>query len=91
MTQRELIQRVADRLDVPRGDAEDAVKATFDAMLDALARQEEIAIPSFGKFEVRLQGARTARNPRTGEAVSVPERMVPRFKPSRLLKEAVNG
>lgn len=92
MTQRELIQRVGERLHyVPRGHVEDVVKATFDVMMDSMAKHEEIAIPSFGKFEARSQAARTARNPRTGESVAVPARMAPRFKPSTALKEAVNS
>lgn len=91
MTQQELIQRVSERLeDVPRRHVEDSVKAAFDAIMDALADHEQVAIPSFGKFETRAQAARVARNPRTGERVEVPARTVPRFKPSTVLKEAVN-
>jgi integration host factor subunit beta len=55
----------------------------------ALAREQNIEIRGFGSFKVKRRKARKARNPRTGDAVHVPGRLVPTFKPSKELKELV--
>jgi len=91
ITQSELIEIVHESLEAPPSKREvgDAVKATFDAVFEALADGDEVTIPSFGKFEVRQVAARVGRNPRTGERVDIPAHSTPKFKPSSTLKAAV--
>ncbi|TDB92579.1 HU family DNA-binding protein, partial [Micromonospora fluostatini] len=76
----ELIEALAARL----GDRKTAT-AALDAVLAevqaAVTKGEKVAITGFGAFEKRVRGARTARNPRTGEAVKVKKTSVPTFRP----------
>ena len=92
MTKADLVEQAADALG-PRVTTKDGglvVDAFLDAVKDALARGDHIEIRGFGTFKVRHRKARTGRNPRTGEAVEVPPRDVPVFKPSRHLRSRVD-
>jgi nucleoid DNA-binding protein len=66
------------------------VDGFLNAVKRALANGENIEIRGFGTFKIRRRKSRMARNPRTGEAVKVPARMVPVFKPSRQLRSRVS-
>ncbi len=88
MNKAELIEALAVRL----GDRKTAT-AALDAVLAevqaAVTKGEKVAITGFGAFEKRVRGARTARNPRTGEAVKVKKTSVPTFRPGAGFKEMV--
>ncbi|MBQ1027139.1 HU family DNA-binding protein [Micromonospora sp. C95] len=88
MNKAELIEALAVRL----GDRKMAT-AALDAVLAevqaAVTKGEKVAITGFGAFEKRVRGARTARNPRTGEAVKVKKTSVPTFRPGAGFKEMV--
>ena len=71
-------------------DAEQAVKALQDAIVDALVQGQRIEIRGFGSFSIHHRPERTGRNPRSGEAVAIPEKRVPHFKPGKALREAVD-
>ncbi len=90
MTKMELIERIAQECDVTKKDAELAVNAIFNSIMEALDRGEKVELRGFGVFRVREKAARIGRNPRTGEKVEVPSKRVPYFKPGRELKRAVN-
>ncbi len=87
MTKAELVEQVADAVGpgVTKRECGLMVDAFLDAVKEALARGDGIELRGFGTFKVRHRKARTGRNPRTGEAVEVPARDVPVFKPSRHL------
>jgi integration host factor subunit beta len=92
MTKSELIENIALKQNhLPYGDVEFSVKTLLEHMSEALACGERIEIRGFGSFSVRTQSPRTGRNPRTGESVSVPERLTPHFKPGKELRKRVNG
>src|SRR5262245_32944896 len=84
----ELIDALAGRLGDKRsaGTALDAVLAEIQT---AVAKGDKVAITGFGVFEKRVRAARTARNPRTGEAVKVKKTSVPAFRAGASFKEAV--
>ncbi|MGV9804207.1 HU family DNA-binding protein [Micromonospora chersina] len=88
MNKAELIEALAVRL----GDRKTAT-AALDAVLAevqaAVTKGEKVAITGFGAFEKRIRGARTARNPRTGEAVKVKKTSVPTFRAGAGFKEMV--
>ncbi|MEW2327155.1 HU family DNA-binding protein [Micromonospora chersina] len=88
MNKAELIEALAVRL----GDRKTAT-AALDAVLAevqaAVTKGEKVAITGFGAFEKRVRGARTARNPRTGEAVKVKKTSVPSFRAGAGFKEMV--
>ena len=65
------------------------VQRVFDSIIDTLIEEERIELRNFGVFEVKKRAARTARNPRTGEAVFVPEKYVVTFKPGKTMEERV--
>lgn len=91
MTKSELIQVIAD--DLPQlhfRDVELAVKGLLDRMSEALVQGERIEVRGFGSLSLHHRPARTGRNPKTGQAVRVPEKHVPHFKPGRDLRERVD-
>jgi DNA-binding protein HU-beta len=89
MTKRELAKRIADGGGVPEKLAGWAIDAVFEAIASALERGEPVRLAGFGKFSVAERAARQARDPRSGEPIEVPARVVPRFSPAAALKESV--
>ena len=70
-------------------DADKAVAAVLDGIKGALANGEKVQLIGFGTFEVRARSEKTARNPKTGETMTVPATKVPAFKAGAALKAAV--
>ena len=91
MNKSELAERLAGRAGMSRGAAKNAVDGVFDVIVEALADGEEVRIAGFGTFGTRSRPARTGRNPRTGEAVSISASTSPTFKAVRTLKDTVNA
>ena len=69
--------------------AEQVVDTVFDTIVKSLKGGEEVSIAGIGIFSVKQRAARQARNPRTGEAISVAAMKVPKFRAAKALKEAV--
>lgn len=90
MTKSELIDAIAGRGELTKARAELVVNTVFDAMIDALEQGEGIEIRGFGSFTMRPYKPYSGRNPRTGQAVSVPAKRLPFFKVGKELKELVN-
>ena len=65
------------------------MEKVIEVIIGSLKKGEEVSIAGLGIFSVKERAARQARNPRTGEAISVPAMKVPKFKASKHLKEAV--
>lgn len=92
MTRSDLVAELAARFpQLTQRDAEYAVKHMLGAMASALARGHRIEIRGFGSFAISRRPPRLGRNPRSGEAVAIPEKLVPHFKPGKALREAVGG
>ena len=92
LTRSDLVEELAARFaHLNQRDAELAVKTLLDALSDALVRGQRIEVRGFGSFTVTHRPPRLGRNPRTGEAVQIPEKRVPHFKPGKALREAVDG
>jgi integration host factor subunit beta len=90
MIKADLINKIAQEMDVSKQEAETGVNLFFETIKDALQRGEEIELRGFGSFRFRTRGARAGRNPRTGEPVQVPPKKVLYFKPSKILKNMIN-
>ena len=91
MTRSDLIEELAARFhQLTQRDAEQAVKTILEAIEDSLVRGQRIEIRGFGSFSVSHRPPRMGRNPRSGEAVHIPEKRVPHFKPGKALREAVD-
>ena len=92
MTKSELIARLAARYpQLVAKDAEYAVKMILDAMTHSLVEGQRIEIRGFGSFSLHFRPPRTGRNPKTGDAVALPGKHVPHFKPGKELRERVSS
>lgn len=90
MNKSELVQSVAEKIDIPKATAAKAVDAIIDSIKEALAKGDPVTLIGFGTFSVRDRAARTGRNPKTGDPIEIKEAKVPIFKPGKALKEAVD-
>ena len=89
MHKTEFIERIAEKADVPKGEAQRYFEAAEAVITSALKDDEEVQITGFGKFYVREQKAREGRNPQTGEKMRIPTQRVPSFSAGNTLKESV--
>ena len=90
MTRSDLVEELAALLPfLMQRDAEQAVKALQDAIVDALVQGQRIEIRGFGSFSIHHRPERPGRHPRSGESVLVPAQRLPHFKPAKALREAV--
>lgn len=91
MTKSELIDLlVAEQTHLNQTDVELAVRCIIEQLSRALAEGERIEIRGFGSFSLHYRPPRMGRNPKTGEAVALPGKHVPHFKPGKELRERVN-
>ena len=88
MNKTELIDTLSGRLG-DRKSATAALEAVLAEIQNTVAKGDKVSITGFGVFEKRVRAARTARNPRTGEAVKVKKTSVPAFRPGATFKEQV--
>lgn len=91
MTKADLVEEVAAIARLSKKDAELVVNTFFQTIVESLRRSEKIELRGFGSFKLRHRGARQGRNPKTGEQVDVPAKVVPYFKPGKDLRELVNS
>jgi integration host factor subunit beta len=91
MTKADLIEEVSAVSRLSKKSSEVVVNAFFDSIVASLQRQEKIELRGFGSFKLRQRRARIGRNPKTGERVEVPAKIVPYFKPGKDLRELVNN
>ena len=92
MTKSELIARLAEaNPHLYQRDVERIVSTIFDEITNALANGDRVELRGFGAFSVKERSARTGRNPRTGESVSVPSKFIPYFKTGKQLREKLNA
>lgn len=92
MTKSELIEVLARKQShLAYKDVELAVKTLIEQMSQSLSTGERIEIRGFGSFSLHFRPPRMCRNPKTGDAVSLPGKYVPHFKPGKELRERVNS
>jgi len=87
----DLINQLAERLDGDKKAAQAAVEGFIDLVQREVQKGRNVSISGFGVFEKRARAARTARNPRTGEAVKVKKTTVPAFRPGKYFKDVIAG
>ncbi len=91
MNKSDVITEVATRSGVAKAQAGKAVDTLLDVVKESVAKGERVSLAGFGSFESRKRSARTARNPRTGEAVKVAATKAPAFKAGAAFKQVVSG
>ncbi len=89
MTKKEIVKTISEEIGLTQLKTKEIVQKTFDAIVETLVEESRIELRNFGVFEVKKRAARKARNPRTGEKVSVPEKFVVTFKPGKEMEERV--
>ncbi len=89
MNKNGLVEVVHGELGGTKAQAERVVDLLMDTIVSTLKGGQEVSIAGLGIFSVKLRAARTARNPKTGEPIQVPEMKVPKFRAAKALKEAV--
>lgn len=90
MTKKEFIKSVAERLEVPVRVADQFFDAFVFVLKEELIAENKIQLSNLGIFETRIRRGRETINPFTGEDISVPEKRIVKFTPSKYLKELVN-
>ena len=90
MNKAELVSAIAEKTELKKVEAEKAVKAFVEVVTEELKKGGKVQLVGFGTFEVSKRAAREGRNPRTGETMKIAESVVPKFKPGKALKDAVN-
>ena len=90
MNKTELVKKIAEKAEISKKDAEAAVKAFTDVVAEELKKGEKIQLVGFGTFEVSERAARTGRNPRSGEEMTIPASKAPKFKAGKALKDSLN-
>ncbi len=88
MTRADLVTRMAQSAGWPKAGSERALRAMLAAIRGSLKKGDTVTLVGFGTFSVARRRTRTMRNPRTGQTVTVAGR-IPRFKPSKELRQAV--
>jgi integration host factor subunit beta len=89
VTKKEIVKTISEAIGMTQLKTKEIVQNTFDAIVETLVEEGRIELRNFGVFEVKERAARKARNPRTGERVDVPAKMVVTFKPGKEMEEKV--
>ena len=89
MNKVDIANAVHSKLGGTKVQAEEVVDTVIDSIVSTLKKGGEVSIAGLGIFSTKVRAARQARNPRTGQSISVPSMRVPKFRPAKGLKEAV--
>lgn len=91
ITKADLIDNVHHNVGFSKKEAADMVDLFFDTIKETLEFGEKLKVSGFGNFVVRSKRERIGRNPQTGQAIKISARKVLTFKPSQVLKNALNS
>jgi integration host factor subunit alpha len=91
ITRAELCEAVYSKVGLSRAESASLVELVLREITDCLERGETVKLSSFGVFVAPKNGQRLGRNPKTGEEVLIPPRLVMVFKPSAILKQSINA
>ena len=89
VTKKEIAMKIAEETGIKQIYVKKVVQKTFDNIVGALMQGQTIELRNFGVFKVRVRKGRMGRNPRTGDAVPIPDKKVVTFKPGLVMKEKV--
>ena len=90
MTKADIIEGVYEKVGFSKKESAEIVELVFDTVKETLERGDKIKISGFGNFQVRYKKARIGRNPQTGKEIEISARRVLTFRPSQVLKTALN-
>ena len=90
MTKQEIVDVVSNATGLTKVETETIMNGVMSTIIDSLANNKKVELRGFGTFGIKHRMPKKARNPGTGEPVFLPERFVPTFKPSKLMRSKVN-
>ena len=90
MNKTELVAAVAEKEEISKKDADSAVNAVIESIIEAVASKDKVQIVGFGTFEARERKEKIGKNPRTGEEIKIAASVVPAFKAGKAFKDATN-
>jgi integration host factor subunit alpha len=90
MTKADLVERIHTNTGFSKKESADILESVFSIIKNTLEAGEKIKIAGFGNFEVKQKTDRRGRNPQTGETITIEARRILSFKPSNLLRQAIN-
>ncbi|MFM2035689.1 MAG: hypothetical protein RL459_954 [Pseudomonadota bacterium] len=91
MNKTELIEHIALEAELTKAAATRALDALISGVTKSLSAGDTVSVMGFGTFDVSERAERTGRNPRTGESIKIAGTKVPKFRPGKALKDALNG
>lgn len=89
MNKGELVDKVAEKANVPKKQADAVLTAAIDSIMEAVSSGDKVTLVGFGSFEPRERKEREGRNPKTGETMVIPATTTPAFSAGKLFKEKV--
>ena len=91
MIKADLIEELSRVVEIPQREAEIVVETMLQSMVRALRAGDKVQIRGFGSFGTRRRAGRIGRNPKSGQAIAVPPKMIPFFKPGKEVRELINS
>ena len=90
MTKADIVENIFEKVGFSKKDVAEVVELVFETIKNSLEKENNVKVSGFGNFVVRQKVARRGRNPQTGKDMTITARKVLTFKPSHILKDAVN-
>ena len=90
MNKTERVAAVAEKAEISKKEADSAVNAVIESIIEAVASKDKVQIVGFGTFEARERKEKIGKNPRTGEEIKIAASVVPAFKAGKAFKDATN-
>jgi len=90
MTKADIVVAIYEKVGISKTESSDVVESVFEILKETLERREKVKISGFGTFVVKEKNSRKGRNPQTGAGITITARNVLTFKPSQVLKAAMN-
>ena len=91
MTKADIVERIYEKVGFSKKESAELVETVFDLIKNTLEQGDKIKIAGFGNFVVKEKSDRRGRNPQTGEEITISARKILTFKPSQVLKAAINN
>lgn len=91
MNKGELVDKIAEKANVTKKQADAILTAAIEAITEAVAEGEKVTLVGFGSFEPRQRAEREGRNPQTGKTIKIPATTIPAFSAGKQFKELVSS
>jgi integration host factor subunit alpha len=91
MTKADIVEKIYEKVGFSKKESAELVETVFDLIKTTLEDGDKIKIAGFGNFVVKEKSDRRGRNPQTGEEITIVARKILTFKPSQVLKSAINN